>query len=93
MSVYLVTYDLVRENSSHDYGPLLARLRELGGVRTHLSEWLIELNGDTQQTVFDHFQEYIDGNDRLMVIEVTKRPVWNSGLKGTQAFIDAHFLR
>jgi hypothetical protein len=91
MAVFLITYDLVAEDSGYDYKPLLARLRELGGVRSHLSEWLIALNGDTQKTTYDHFRQYMDENDRLMVIEVTKRPAWNVGLQGTRAFIDAHF--
>ena len=90
MAVFLVTYDLVKETSSFDYKPLIDALEELGGVKSHLSEWLIELDNPAQQ-VFDHFDQFTDNNDRLMVNRVVERPTWNIGLKGTQAFIDAHF--
>jgi len=90
MTVFLVSYDLVREDSSYDYTPLTDSLKELGAVRSHLSEWLISLD-NTTKAVFDHFRQFVDANDRLMVIEISKRPVWNIGLKGTKAFIDAHF--
>lgn len=90
MTVFTVTYDLVAEKSGYDYKPLLDSLKELGGVKTHLSEWLIALDC-TAKVTFNHFRQFVDENDRLMVIEVFERPVWNVGLVGTRAFIDAHF--
>jgi hypothetical protein len=86
MPVFLISYDLVNEDSSHDYKPLWAQLRKLGAVKTQLSAWYANL-GNTAQEVLDHFKTYIDEDDRLMVIEVTKKPAWNIGLKGTNAFI------
>ena len=90
MPVFLISYDLVKENSSHDYEPLWAELKRLDAVRTLLSEWYADLE-NTAQEAYDHFRSYIDKNDRLLVVEVTKKPVWNQGLQGTKAFIDARF--
>ena len=90
MAVFLISYDMVNEDTSHDYGPLWARLRELGCVKTQLSAWYGDLN-NTAREVLDHFKTYLDEDDRMMVIEVTKKPAWNLGLKGTKAFIDSHF--
>lgn len=90
MPVYLISYDLVKENNSHDYEPLWARLRELKAVKTQLSAWFADLN-NTAEEVLDHLLPYVDENDRLLVIEVTKKPAWNIGLKGTVDFIKAHF--
>jgi hypothetical protein len=90
MAVFLVTYDLVKEKSGFDYKPLTDELKKQGGVRSHLSEWLISLD-NTPQQVFDHFNQFIDKNDRLMVNRISERPTWNIGLKGTREFIDKHF--
>ncbi len=90
MSVFLVSYDLVNESGSHDYEPLWAELRERGAVRTQLSAWYVDLD-NTQKAVYEHFLPYMDNNDRILVIEVAKKPSWNAGLKGTKDFIGARF--
>ncbi len=90
MAVFLISYDLVKETSSHDYKPLWAELKRLGGVKTQLSAWYASLDNTAKQ-VRDHLMPYIDSNDRLLVIEVTKKPAWNVGLQGTRAFIQRHF--
>jgi hypothetical protein len=90
MAVFLISYDLIREDTSFDYVALGDELKRLGAVRSHFSEWLASLN-NTAEEVFDHFATFIDSNDRLMVIKITERPSWNTGLKGTRAFIDEHF--
>lgn len=90
MPVFLLSYDIA-EIDSDEYQPLWDHLEELGGVKTLLSEWYLDLD-NTQEEVYDHFLPYINKDkDRLLVIEVTKRPSWNKGLKGTKAFIDTHF--
>jgi hypothetical protein len=92
MGVYLITYDLVKEKTGHDYEPLWAELESLGCVRTQLSAWLADLN-NTQKEIYDHFLPYMDSNDRLMVLEVTKKPNWSVGLRGTKDFLEAKFTR
>jgi hypothetical protein len=90
--VFLISYDLPNEDSAHDYEPLWEELRNLGGVRTLLSEWYVNVN-NTQEEVYDHFLTFMDTDDRLLVIEVKQRPSFNKGLKGTKDFVDAHFSR
>jgi len=90
MAVFLLSYDIAEEDSD-EYQPLWDSLKELGGVKTLLSEWYLDLN-NTQDQVYDHFVSFIDKKkDRLLVIRVTERPSWNLGLKGTKDFIDKHF--
>lgn len=90
MAVFLISYDLVKENSSHDYEPLWTELKRLSAVRTQLSAWYADLS-NTQEQVYSHFLPYVDSNDRLSVIEVMQKPSWNNGLKGTRDFITAQF--
>lgn len=67
MPVYVLAYDLINERSgTHDYQPLWDELKRLGAHRTQLSLWLINLNNTPQQVV-EHFQQFVDKDDRLFV--------------------------
>lgn len=90
MPYFVISYDLRNEITSEAYAPLKTALEDLSAVRTQLSVWYVDLN-NTAQEVFDHFSQYIDDNDRLMVVEFSKKPVWVRGIKGTQAWVDSHF--
>lgn len=85
MAVYLLEYDLVKETSSHDYEPLWAALKAAGAHRTQLSAWLVASTSGAKQ-VHDHFQKYLDSNDRLWVAKVHKNTssdeYWFSNAKG-----------
>ncbi|MFO6462819.1 hypothetical protein ACK8OR_00380 [Jannaschia sp. KMU-145] len=84
MSLFAVTYDLV---AAKDYGSLIDRLKELDTVRVQDSQWLLYAE-NTAKEVKDHLAEYIDSDDRLMVIEFNKRPAYTLALKGTNAWLD-----
>lgn len=71
MSIYLVSYDLVNENSSHDYKPLYKRLKELNAHRVLYSQWLANLN-NTPAEVRDHFKSFMDKDDRIWVTKTRK---------------------
>lgn len=90
MAVFLISYDLVKEPTPHDYQPLWDELEDLDGVRTQLSAWYVTLN-NTQSDVYEHFLPFMDRNDRLNVITVTQKPSYNQGLKGTRALIETNF--
>jgi hypothetical protein len=49
MTDYALAYDLVKEQSSHDYEPLWAELKRLGGHRTEYSLWLINVNNTAKE--------------------------------------------
>ena len=65
MGTFWVSYDLVKEK---DYERLFARLRQLGAKKVLLSMWA--LKGDyTCTNLRDDLRQYIDSDDRLVVIE------------------------
>jgi len=87
MAFFSITYDLVEDKN---YDTLIDRLNELDTVKVQLSQWLLSAN-NTAKEVKDHLAQYIDGDDRLMVIEFTKKPAYTYALKGTNAWLDEHF--
>ncbi|WP_170566008.1 CRISPR-associated protein Cas2 [Ruegeria atlantica] len=87
MAYFAISYDLVAQNG---YKPLFCRLEELGAVKTQLSFWLVKSN-NTAQEVKNDLEDFIDDNDRLMVIEFSKRPRFNWGFKGTRKWIEDRF--
>lgn len=90
MAKFLITYDLNAEKNGYDYEPLWAEFARLRGVKTQYSVYLITLN-ITQQEALDHFKQFVDDNDHLMVVELTKRPSFTKALQGTNAWIKANF--
>lgn len=87
MALFSVTYDLIKEK---DYDALIGRLKELDTVKVQLSQWLVATN-DTASTVKDHLAQYVDDDDKLMVIEFSKRPQFTKALKGTNDWLNKHF--
>ncbi|WP_370338349.1 CRISPR-associated protein Cas2 [Parvularcula marina] len=87
MALFAITYDLVERK---DYQSLWDEFDRLGGHKALNSFYLISLNNNRQEVV-DHFAEYIDEDDRLMVIEFNQKPKFTKALKGTNAWIDRHF--
>jgi CRISPR/Cas system-associated endoribonuclease Cas2 len=90
MAVYLVTYDLVKEESSAAYKPLFDAIKKADCVKVQKSVWLLD-DAATQREIYDYLFPHIDKDDRLMVVTVPFKPNWNVGLKGTKDWINAHF--
>ncbi len=86
MTSYLLTYDLRQEADSHDYGPLIDELESLGAQKTLYSVWLIAVD-NTAKELHDHFQKYLDSNDRLFVLELTKNHYYSGVISGTTKWI------
>lgn len=86
MTIYLITYDLNKEESSADYKPLLDSLRSLGAHRYQASAWLANLN-NTPQEVHDHFKALMDSNDSLWVSELTKQNYYSGAKSGTNQWL------
>ena len=87
MAVFLLNYDLVNESGSHDYEPLWAALREAGAHRTQYSTWLVA-SAAGAKGVHDHFQRYLDGNDRLWVTRVRPGEHWfSNAMAGTNDWL------
>ncbi|WJD61546.1 CRISPR-associated endonuclease Cas2 [Pseudomonas kurunegalensis] len=84
MTTYTVTYDLIK---SKDYQTLLDELKRLGGHRTQESFWLIAVN-NTAKELHDHLKNFIDGDDRIWVSELTRNHYYSNALGGTNAWLE-----
>jgi hypothetical protein len=86
---FILTYDLVKEETSADYKPLIDDLKERGGHRYQDSCWLVFLN-NTAAEVYDHYNKMLDQNDKLMVSELTRNHKQAGNYKGTNKWIEDH---
>ena len=64
MNLYIVSYDLL--TPGRNYEPLYSELLRLGATRVLLSQWLVGSPATAMQ-LRDHFWQYMDPNDRLLV--------------------------
>jgi predicted transcriptional regulator len=87
MALFAVTYDLIAEK---DYDSLIDRLNELDTVKVQLSQWLLSAD-NTAIEVKNHLAQYVDEDDKLMVIEFSKKPAYTKAIKGTNAWLDRFF--
>jgi hypothetical protein len=68
MHLFSVSYDLLKPGK--DYQSLYNRLHAFGAVRALYSQWMLSGNYTAVQ-LRDDLKNYIDANDRLLVIDVT----------------------
>lgn len=87
MPPFILTYDLVKEETSEDYKPLIKELRDNGAHRYQDSCWLISHN-NTAADVYTHYRRFLDQNDKLMVSELTRNHKQGINYKGTNDWID-----
>ncbi len=87
MALFSITYDLVE---SKDYDSLIDRLNELDTVKVQLSQWFLAAD-DTATEIKDHLAACMDDDDKLMVVEFSKRPQFTRAFKGTNDWLKKHF--
>ncbi|CAH1658000.1 CRISPR-associated endoribonuclease Cas2 [Hyphomicrobiales bacterium] len=87
MAYFVVSYDLQDEK---DYPELWEEMDRLKAVKCLLSMYLVELNS-TAKDVREHLSSYIDQDDRLMVIEFSKKPSYQKALAGTNNWVNPRF--
>ena len=75
MKAYTISYDLDRPGQN--YTRLFARLQQLGAVRVLLSQWAVKTTWSAVQLRNDLRQHGIDGNDRLLITQVTDWAAYN----------------
>lgn len=83
MTTYTVNYDLIK---TKDYQRLWNELTRLGAHRTNESFWLVNVNNTAKQ-LHDHLKNYIDGDDRLWVSELTANHYYCNAMAGTNNWI------
>ena len=73
---YLICYDLVAPGRT--YQALYDALGELGGKRVLESQWVLRHSNTNAEALREHFRQYTDANDRLLVICMDARDAWAS---------------
>src|SRR5258708_26701762 len=73
---YLVCYDL--DKPGQDYTDVIAALQNLGARRIQLSVWLLSAPALTAVQIRDHLSQFIDGNDRLLVLGLQNVAAWQN---------------
>jgi len=68
MPVFSISYDLIKRK---DYPTLWAELARLNAKKLLLSQWGVRMvAGTTASALRDHLKGYIDGDDRLLIIQI-----------------------
>ena len=68
MALYFLTYDL---RNPGKYQAVYAKLEKLGAVRILESTWCFGAENTTAATLRDQFKSLVDGDDGLVVSQVT----------------------
>ncbi len=68
MALYFLSYDLRKVRS---YQPLYDELERFGGVRALESVWCFQHTGSNCVALRDHFVQFVDLDDGLIVIETS----------------------
>ena len=87
MALFAVTYDLI---AGKDYPRLTAELKRLNGHKPALSVWFVDVTSSTADELRDHLKRFVDADDRIVVIEFSKRPAHILAFEGTNAWIEKH---
>lgn len=63
---YFLSYDLIKEKN---YQVLYDELENFDAIRVLESVWCFKYEENSAEALRDHFKQYIDKNDRLLVIQ------------------------
>ncbi len=65
---YLISYDL--KTPGQDYQSLHDALNNLDATRVLRSQWVTRRSGTTAANIRDHLSQYMNSNDRLLVVAI-----------------------
>jgi len=68
MSLYFLSYDLRKER---DYKKLYDELEDFNAVRILESQWCFRRTNTSAKGLRDHFKQFIDNDDGIILSEVT----------------------
>lgn len=86
MAVRLITYDLKKEPSKHDYSGFYKVIKSYSWVRLSESSYAIDTN-TSPTDIFNLLKPHIDDNDWVLVMTLT-RPYWGQHHKDVIAWLD-----
>lgn len=79
----MISYDL--DKPGQNYERLIKRLREHGCIRVLMSQWVLRTTWTAMQ-LRDDLANYVDSNDRLLVVGLTGEAAWTSLLSTGETF-------
>jgi len=68
MSLYFVTYELRKDR---DYDEIIDELEKFNATRVLNSHWCLKKENTSSQELRDHFMNYIDKDDAIIVAKAT----------------------
>ena len=80
---YLISCDL--DKPDRDYTRFLNELDRLGGIRILYSEWTLKSDYPATR-LRDHLNNFVDPDDRLVVLGLTGEAAWTSLMVSDQRF-------
>jgi CRISPR/Cas system-associated endoribonuclease Cas2 len=89
MAFFMISYDL-RKKDEFDYQRLWDAFKKEDCVKCQESVYLMQDKYNAKQ-IKEYFLKLIHEDDLLTVVEFTEKPEHYRGLKGTMAWIDAHW--
>lgn len=84
MGLFAITYDLVK---GKDYQMLWDELESLGAHKALNSFYLVNLESDDALEVKNYLEQFVDSDDRLMVVRFYDRPHYTKALVGTNYWV------
>jgi len=85
MALFAITYDLIKRK---DYQTLWDELDDLGAHKALNSFYLLNIKTeDDAQGMVNYLRQFIDDDDRLMVVKFTGKPRFAKALAGTSDWI------
>jgi hypothetical protein len=87
MTTFTVSYDLIKDKN---YKRLTDELTRLGGHKTNLSYWLVNVNMASARDFRSHLAKFVDNDDRLWVVELTNNHSFQNALAGTNDWLKAN---
>lgn len=74
MKGYLIGYDL--NKSGQNYATLIEEIKKLGNWWHCLDSTFIIISSSTAVAIRDHLQQYVDSNDKLLVVLLSREAAW-----------------
>lgn len=88
MGLFLVSYDLI---DGKDYNRIITELDRLSAVRTQFSTYFLDVTVDGTEVLLQHLRQFVDGDDRLMVLKITDKPRYTRAFSGSNEWVAARF--
>jgi len=87
MAYFAITYDLIKRK---DYSTLWEEMESLNAHKAMNSFYLLEVNNTATQ-IKDHLKNFTDADDKLMVVEFSKKPTFTKANAGTNDWLNERF--